>query len=1135
MALSLQPQYAPAYRGLGQVFEGKGDPASAVTHYQKAVSLEGLNPAFASDVTIARFRLSQLGDSPEIATQVREHYQKAATLLKAKKKEEALKEFLFVLDRVPKRLDALENAAVILSELGRADESIALLRRIVSIDPNLLFAHFLLGAVEESQGKIAEAWEEFHLVLQIGEKVPNQKDVVRAKEKIDQLGATKELAVSIDSRLKMAAALYEKDDLEPAEKEFQEILQIVPANIRAKFGLASIDYKKEKLDEAKKLLLEVTEKDPLLVRGHFFLGKIFLKEKEFSKAFDAFNQVIELGKVPVYAQLYQSQIEEAKKDIAQMGGDVSRAQQIQQLLNDGNEFYKREDFDHAVEKYNQVLAISPDNLLALEKIGSVYIRESSFDPEKGEAIFKKMIEINPELLFPRFYLAFLADKKGDLENAVKLYEDVIQFDKKESEITLRAKRLLTQMGGTPQKAKEIRSHLKRGGELVSENKLSEARNEYQKVLEIVPEQTQALYFLGLIDVKEDRIPEAEKNLQKLLIADPNHLEGRLQLALLLGGRGAYEESLKELEKVIEIGKEGKSVRTAKTELDKMKKKAEGQKHFTAGMDILNKLDDLEKASPSKEGEPMSADKLTLLNSGIKELEEAIRFNQDNPYYLYNLGYAYVKKFDLVSAEFMFRKAAEKKPDFLVAHFRLAVLYDLANAPVSALNEYEKVIELGKPEDDEVKQAKLKIAGLKGNIGIIEEGKGYAVTGEALFLEQNDKAKALPLLKKSTELVPKNEDYWFDLGILYETLVDEKGAESAYESAVKIRPTFSKPRFYLGLIQEKRGQREAAIENFRKAKEYLGDEKSKEALLIEERVNFYDKKINESISYTPFYFDSNSGDSDIGSPTAEIFSSVGFNMKYFYYKSLNVLLSSDISASASTYYYSQALVNFESASFEAKWPDLHGLSIVIGPAWGISFAYGGMSGWNGQFKADFQEQIGWFDAVITHLGYNYSISVSNSYFDAVRKEISWALIKNKFRSGSLTAGFGLTNSDVIAPDDCAVGWNASATYSRPLVDYLSGSISASIGQTYFRNPDQTALKTDGLGEVYRKNNSFGLSGSLIYPIYKNVNLSASLGYQAVRSNLRVQLDREVTDILSKQTSPIGSYSKITAGFSFNYFF
>ncbi|MBI3592142.1 MAG: tetratricopeptide repeat protein [Nitrospirae bacterium] len=654
------------------------------------------------------------------------------------------------------------------------------------------------------------------------------------------------------------------------------------------------------------------------------------------------------------------------------------------------------------------------------------------------------------------------------------------------------------------------------------------------MLEIVPEQSQALYLLALIDLKQNNIADAEKNLRRVVAADPAHLEGHLQLALLLGGRGAYEEGLKELDKVIEIGKEGKSVQSAKVELEGMKKKAEGEKHFTAGMETLKKLDELEKGSPSKPGEPLSPEKKSLLDRGIKELEEAIRFNQDNPFYLYNLGIAYVQNLDLYSAEFSFKKAIERKPDFLIAHYRLAVLYDLVDALEGAIKEYEKVLELGKPEDEEVKEAKLKIAGMRGKVEIREAAKGYEIVGEALFMEQKDKDRALPLLKKGAELTPGNEDYWYNLGIFYETIPNEEEAVKAYETAIKVRSTFSRPRFYLGLIQEKRGEREAAYENFKKAKEYLVDDKSKEAFLIQERVSFYEKRLLVSLSFSPFYYDSNPSASDLPGQSPEVFSSYGLNMKYFYYKSLKLLLSSDFSASASTYYYSQALVNFESASFEAKWPDLHGLSIVIGPAFGLNFSYGGMSGWNSQFKADFQEKIGWFDAVITHIGYNYSISVSNPFFDSTREDISWTFMKSQFKSGSLSAALGLSSSEVVAQDDSSVAWNASVGYNRPIVDYLSGSLNVVIGQSFFKNPDSTALQ-DGLGAIYRKNDNLYLSGSLNYPLYKNINLSGTLGYQAVRSNLRVRFDRDAADILSKQTSSIGSFSKVTFGFTVNYLF
>ncbi|HXN05708.1 MAG TPA: tetratricopeptide repeat protein [Nitrospiria bacterium] len=1132
--LLLQPQYAPAYRGLGLVFEGKNDLANAVIHYQKTVSLGAINPAFANDVAIARFRLSQIGESPEIALKVRELYQKATAFLKEKKNDEALKEFFLVLDLVPKKLDALENAGVILLDQGKPEESAGLLRRIIAIDPSILFAHYLLGAVEELQGRIGEAWEEFHTVLQMGEKTPGQKDVVKARERIDQLGSTKEIALSADGRLKEAAALYEKADLAGAEKEYREILQAVPENIRAKFGIASIDFKKERTEEAKKLLIEATQKDPRLLRGHLFLGKIYLKEKEVRKAFEEFNQVIDLGKLPVFRDQFKADIDEARREIGQLGGDIVRAQQIQQLLNEGNELFKREDFDHAAEKFNQVLALSPENLSALEKLGSIYIREISFNPEKGEAIFRKMLQINPDLLLPRFYLAFLADKKGDFEKAIALYQELIQVDKKESDITVRAKKLLAEMGGDPEKAKEIRAHLKKGGELANENKLAEAKTEYQKVLEIVPEQSQALYLLALIDLKQNNISDAEKNLRRVVAAEPAHIEGRLQLALLLGGKGAYEEGLKELEKVIEIGKEGKSVQSAKVELEGMKKKAEGEKHFTAGMEILTKLEALEKASPAKPGEPLSPEKKNLLARGIKELEESIRFNQDNPFYLYNLGYAYLKNLDLLSAEFSFQKAIERKPDFLIAHYRLAVLYDLVDALEGAIKEYEKVLELGAPEDEEVKEAKLKIAGMRGKLGIREEAKGYEIIGEALFMEQQDKDRALPLLKKAIEITPGNEDYWYNLGIFYETIPNQEEAVKAYETAIRVRSTFSKPRFYLGLIQEKRGEREAAYENFKKAKEYLVDDKSKEALLIQERVSFYDTTLSGSLTYGVFNYDSNIGDTENGPEVADVSSTFGLNLKYFYYKSLKLLLSSDFSATTVTYYYTQNLVNFESATFDARWPDIHGLSIAAGGALGMNFAYGGMGGWNSQVKADFQEKMGWFDAVITHIDYSYAISVLNPFYDSVREDISWTFIKNQFKSGSLTATLGFSDIEVVAQDYSNDVWTATAVYSRSLADYLNGSITCGLGQASYKYPDSTALQ-DGLGEFFRKNRFLNLSGTLIYALFKDMTISGTMGYQKVYSNIGALSNPNLADILSKQTSAIGGYSKFTLGFSVNYFF
>ncbi|MHB8482136.1 MAG: tetratricopeptide repeat protein [Nitrospiria bacterium] len=1131
--LSLQPDYAPAYRGMGQVFETKGDLFNAVVNYQRAILLEKANKAFANDAAIARFRLSQIGETPEIALNVREHYQKATSLLKDKKNEEALKEFALVLELAPENLDALENAGVILFDQGKLDQSSGLLQRILRIDPNILFAHYLLGVINESQGKTGDAWEEFHTLLRIGEKTPRQKDVMKAREKIEQLGPTREAAIQIDNKLKKAGQLYEKEELEASEKEYLEVLRIVPANIKAKFGMALIDFKKEKFAAAKKLFLEVIDKEPQLVRARFFLGETYLKEKEIQKAFDELSKVIEFGKDPAVQKEFKTEIEEAGRDLAQMGGNVTRGLQIQRLLDEGNELINKEDFDRAKEKFIQALAMTPENLEALEKLGSIYLRETSFDPGKAQAIFEKMLQVNSELLLPRLYLAFLYDQKGEVEKSFELYREVIRLDKKGTEVGARAKKFLSQLGDTPEKAKQVHLHLKKGGELARENKLPEAKKEYQKVLEIVPNQVQALFLIALIDLNQKNLEEAEKLLRVLISVDPDHLDGHLQLGLLLGGRGAYEEGVAELEKVLSLGKEGKSVQTAKNKLTEMKKKADGEKHFKAGIEALKKLDDLEKTAPSKPGEPVSGDKNSLLNNGIKELEEAIKLNQDNPYYFYNLGYAYVRKFDLVSAEFLFKKAIEKKPDLLIAHYRLAVMYDLAGAPEASLKEYEQVISLGKPEDEEVKEANAKLRELKNKITAGEEAKGYSIVGEALFLEQKNKEKALPLLKKAAELAPGNEDYWYDLGILYEAIPDEDEAAKAFQQAINVRSNFSKPYFYLGVIQEKKGRIKEAYENFKQAKKYLVDQKSPEAVLIQSRIDFYEKKVTETLSVSLFNFDSNIGFS-ADAPQSDIYSVYSLDLRFFHYKSLNFLLSSDFSTSNLYYYYLQTAYNSDTYSLEGQWIDLDGFQVALGSSGTVNFFYGGSSGWSTQMKIDLVKSAGWFDTLKTHLDYTYSVSTVDSFFDSIGENLSWSLLKSNLMKGFLTLGLGLSNSDVVAQDDSSVAWNVSAGYTHAVIPYLLGSFNAGVGQVFFKNPDSSALR-NGLGPIYRKNLNLNVSTSLNYTLYKNVSISGTAGWQMVSSNLGGQISLDTTDLLSKQAAPIGAYQKYTAGVTISYLF
>ncbi|MBI1820706.1 MAG: tetratricopeptide repeat protein [Nitrospirae bacterium] len=1141
-ALEIEPDYAPAFRGLGQVFELKKDFSGAVLNYQKAISLESKNKAFATDVAISRFRLSQIGETPEIALSVADLLRKGAAFLKDKKKEEALKEYQRALEQVPANLEALENAAVLLFETGRADRSLELFKKIVSIDPNILLAHLFIGNIDEGLGRIGEAWEEFQLIMQIGGKTPGLEEVSKARERLDQMGPSREAAVEVDKRMKNGIQLYEKEDLEGSQKEYETVLQIVPKNVKAKFGLGSILYKKEEFSRAKKLFIETVEIDPDLLRAYFLLGKIYLQEKEIKLAFEAFTKVKELEKKSINAISFKKEIEEAEKELAAMGNDLTTGLKIGKLISEGNDLKTKEEYEGARKKFREALALSPDNMTILENLGLIDLRETSLDLEEARQVFEKMTALQPDLPAPRLELGIIETSRENYEKAIFQFQEAIrlgQLDKKGSEIVEKAKKLLGQLGETKEKAEQVAVYLKSGNKHFQEEKWGEAEKDYRKALEIIPGQTRALYSLSLIQLAQKQGQEAEKTLRTLLTYDPDHLEAHLQLGLMLGARGEYQKGAKELETVLTLGKEGKPVQTAKKELDALKQKAEGEEHFNAGIGTIKNLDELEKNKKNLSAENFVNEKTSLVEKMVRELESAIKLNRDNPYYYYNLGFAYVQKFDLVSAEYVFKKAIEIKPDLLIAHFRLAVLYDLAGAPDSSLKEYERVIELGKPEDEEVKEAKLKEAELKTKIAVNEEAKGYAVIGSFLFSVGKFK-EAGPLLTKATELALGNADFWYNLGTYDEAIKRDDLAEKDYAEAIRTGPNLPKPYFYLGIIQEKKGKIKEAYENFKNANRYEVNKTSPEASLTRQRIDFYEKRLSGSLSLTLLNLDSNANGSD-SDPVGDGSTAYGLSLKYFHYKSLKLLLSTNFSSFNSVYYYSQILTNSERVSFESKWVDLKGFDLSLAPSLSVNFGSGGISGWNSQLSLDLQENKSsgrWFDFVITHVDYTYSVSAGNSFLNSIQSGISWTLQKDRFFSGALTTVIGLENRDVAARDDSNVSWNGSVTYRQPLfvslINYLSGSLTVGYGQTYFKNPDSSTLQ-DGRGEVFRKNQSLDLSGALSYFLFKNISLSGSAGYHMISSSLPVKIDRDINDIRNGLTSSNGGYRKVTIGLSLFYSF
>jgi Tfp pilus assembly protein PilF len=93
-------------------------------------------------------------DAPE---DIRRRYGSALDLLTAKQPEACAAELEKILAERPDFLDVYEGLAVVYSKLGRLDEAIDLMNRLVEKDPDSLMAHVNLSVFYMKKGMKDEA------------------------------------------------------------------------------------------------------------------------------------------------------------------------------------------------------------------------------------------------------------------------------------------------------------------------------------------------------------------------------------------------------------------------------------------------------------------------------------------------------------------------------------------------------------------------------------------------------------------------------------------------------------------------------------------------------------------------------------------------------------------------------------------------------------------------------------------------------------------------------------------------------------------------------------------------------------------------------------------------------------------
>jgi arylsulfatase A-like enzyme/Tfp pilus assembly protein PilF len=193
--------------------------------------------------------------------------------------------------------------------------------------------------------------------------------------------------------------------------------------------------------------------------------------------------------------------------------------------------------------------------------------------------------------------------------------------------------------------------------------------------------------------------------------------------------------------------------------------------------------------------------LNELDKGIDEFLKTLALRHDHTMALYNLGYAYELKKNLIEAKGWYEKVLNFEPNHLFATLKLAHIHRMLNEPdkarpyfLAALKFYQEALEGTKGE-------KARSA-LLSTLGEINFGAGEILSAEKNFEE-------------AIKMTPQREDLHYNLAQIYEVKGDIPAAVEAYKKEIEVAPKNLKAYNNLGLIYKNTNRLNEAVMCFQK--------------------------------------------------------------------------------------------------------------------------------------------------------------------------------------------------------------------------------------------------------------------------------------------------------------------------------
>jgi serine/threonine protein kinase/Flp pilus assembly protein TadD len=439
--------------------------------------------------------------------------------------------------------------------------------------------------------------------------------------------------------------------------------------------------------------------------------------------------------------------------------------------------------DEGIGFLRAALAIRPQSPSAHVELGIALSQKG----QRDEAIvcYRQAIRLNKDFALAHYLLGNALKIQGDVDGAIASYREAIRL-----------------------KPDYVVVHNNLGAALDDKGLWDEAIASYTETIRLKSDYAHPHNNLGRDLYNKGKRDEAIREYRKALRLDPTLAVAHKNLGIALADTDKLEEAMACFSELVRLAPD----------------EAHGA-HFHLGLAFARK---------------------GRMDEAIVQFQEAVRFKNDSAEAYYNLGMAFSCKSQWAEAIASFKEAIRIKPDKADAHGMLGkALY--ANGQVDeAIASIKEAISL-KPDE----------AVERNNLGVALKAKGLWAEAQAEYhealrlapdyagansnfaslladcpdVELRDVPQAVQRAKKATQAEPRNGVFWNTLGMAQYRAGDWKAAVVTLEKSMQFRSGGdSFDWFFLAMAHWQLGDKEKAVQYFRKAGQWMDKNKPSDAEL-----------------------------------------------------------------------------------------------------------------------------------------------------------------------------------------------------------------------------------------------------------------------------------------------------------------